>query len=269
MSSELYRLLSHTPVSDLPVVIAPVLRIVKKYVVQDLEKVIIDHVKSAWPTSLEEWSKYALRPRDFRFMDAMYEPVAAFLFAIEHNVPEMLPATFYQITISEVTSWQYEDSEWKRYIDEAETAPQARWDTLSKSRYMVAFLQARNQLDVAVRKQVKKLLFPPKGNAWCVRNGSTTIAPEAPQCLADLRRIAMDEFIQNYLFSEDVGIVDCLAMLRSFIDAETELRQRTNGDEDRSCHGCWQSFFVSVYAAHFSIWGEICRISQSFIEEHQ
>lgn len=122
MSSELYRLLSHTAVSDLPVVIAPVLRIVKKCVVQDLEKVIIDHVKSAWPTSLEEWSKYALRPRDFRFTDAMYEPVAAFLFAIEHNVPEMLPATFYQITISEVTTWQYEDSDWKRYIDKAETA---------------------------------------------------------------------------------------------------------------------------------------------------
>lgn len=57
--------------------------------------------------------------------------------------------------VKSFTEWQYEDSEWRRWDEHYAGVPQARWRTLNERGHMLALMQARNQLDVAIGRRLR------------------------------------------------------------------------------------------------------------------
>lgn len=253
-------MLSSTPTPDLLVKVEGLARIAKKYMVQDIEQVIVDHIKSLWPQSAHEWETYMRRPRDFRTKNAMMEPAAAFLFALEHDVHEILPATFYQLATSEISDWDPGDL---TQPASKKTIPQARWRLLGKRGCLLAFMQARDKFNREVRGRVYELAEwskdPTRGRVvgTCVPGGRHPAAI-APQCQAALRTLCTEKLYEYYIFPGDVTAVDYLERLDTLLD-DTK-------DKRGFCSGCWTSLSVHVKSiARDAIWDDATRISRSFL----
>lgn len=89
-----------------------VMRLALKYEIDTVRALIVKHVEADWPQTLEEWDAHQAekgsaaqayvdsKDKKFRgkyFDDAYPEPVAAIRFALEFDIPRILPAAWYQL----------------------------------------------------------------------------------------------------------------------------------------------------------------------------
>lgn len=139
--SYLIKRLSSTPKAQTVTDLSSLVRIARKYVVQDIADVLIDHVKSQWPRTLPEWDvqQFALamlRASNLHDADKEHpEPASAIIFALEFNVPDILPAAFYCLGISRLQSNEPNQ-------EKADVLPCARWDLLDAAT-LLRFMKGR------------------------------------------------------------------------------------------------------------------------------
>lgn len=133
MFSSLARKLT-LPKCDITVAVFGLVRIAKKYQFDQLTSVIIDHVANMWPKTLHEWD---LQESTFRLLQnsshvtatqlrhAVSEPASAIMFALEFDVPTILPAAFYMLAVTP------SGADWASTLPTKSTLySAARWDLL-------------------------------------------------------------------------------------------------------------------------------------------
>lgn len=102
-ASSLVRRLTNTPQARCAIELAGLVRIARKYGVDDIAEVAVEHIQQQWPNSLAEWDalyptwKANSRISDKR--DSVPEPISAISFAMEFGVHSILPAAFYMLAI--------------------------------------------------------------------------------------------------------------------------------------------------------------------------
>lgn len=111
-------------------------RIAKKYMVQDIASAVIEHVKSKWPLDIdgydmlqEEFKRVAkLNEKDLHPELYFPEPASAVAFALEHDVHSVLPAAFYTLV---ATNANLDWDDFRRF-DNSSCIKPARWSLLNR-----------------------------------------------------------------------------------------------------------------------------------------
>lgn len=114
----------------------------RKYLLDQIAKPVVDHMEKEWPKSLCKWDErrqeifskadHGVVGGQFtRFQDIEVffpEPVSSILFAQEYDVTSILPAAFYQLSITRV------GREWDlmHKFRDGKREPSARWNLLEK-----------------------------------------------------------------------------------------------------------------------------------------
>ena len=135
--------------------VSGVVRLADKYLLESLQKHLIQQVISDWPTTLQEWD---IRDAEIQAIrkaadadttskarkELVPEPVAAILFAEEFGCRQILPAAFYQLAQTKLShNW---DDEGIKRDPWMESLPLARWSLLEKEN-LVRCLQGFQALD--------------------------------------------------------------------------------------------------------------------------
>ena len=135
--------------------VSGVVRLADKYLLESLQKHLIQQVISDWPTTLQEWD---IRDAEIQAIrkaadadttskarkELVPEPVAAILFAEEFGCRQILPAAFYQLAQTKLShNW---DDEGIKRDSWMESLPLARWSLLEKEN-LVRCLQIFQALD--------------------------------------------------------------------------------------------------------------------------
>ncbi|KAI0697577.1 hypothetical protein BC835DRAFT_1337785 [Cytidiella melzeri] len=99
---------------ETPEKVQGIMRLAFKYDIEALRMVIIRHIEADWPKTLEEWRKRQDEKKAFiedcqketpSYLDIPFpEPASAIRFAIEFNIPSILPAAFYELAVAESNS---------------------------------------------------------------------------------------------------------------------------------------------------------------------
>ena len=128
-----------------------ILKVAEKYEVKTVKPVIAQQLRADWPTTLAEWLRLeadideavtmdATRLNEFsgeRFIDLFPEPAAAIRLALEHNIPEILPAALYTLARvnfkDDFDKWQLD--EWKYWNDLSDDGENPTWDCLRTARW--------------------------------------------------------------------------------------------------------------------------------------
>lgn len=108
MQSSLHIQLQNSNQSDVPFLQMGLVRLAKKYMVQDIATVIIDHVRSQWPTTSTEYTAWLGKRRaaisaaqSTGTPEPLFpEPASALVFAREHGIPSILTATYYCLSLT-------------------------------------------------------------------------------------------------------------------------------------------------------------------------
>lgn len=93
-----------------------VMRLAGKYEIDTIRGLIVKHIEADWPQTLEDWDAHQaeraaaaqayIDNKDKKFKDKYFdevypEPVAAIRFALEFDVPRILPAAWYQLATTD------------------------------------------------------------------------------------------------------------------------------------------------------------------------
>ena len=143
------------------------MRLAEKYDVEMVQTLIKRHLQNEWPQSLAEWDarvyeieryRFTDPPRGATYLDDVYpEPVAAINFALEFDVPAILPAAFYQLyTIGPLQDWtesrkpDYPDPDDYTFRHMSNGKRTARWSLLSQQGWYL-FSRGSAQLDLDIQ----------------------------------------------------------------------------------------------------------------------
>ena len=128
-----------------------VMRLASKYEIEPIRSLIVKHVEADWPHSLEEWdaqqaerssaAEAYLASKDKKFkghyIDDVYpEPVAAIRFALEFDIPSILPSAWYQLATTDAKVHLDYDAVHRHPTMRTFSHPcskKARWQLLSES----------------------------------------------------------------------------------------------------------------------------------------
>lgn len=156
--------------SETPIRAMRVLKVAKKYDVDSIKPLVVQQLKYDWPTNLAEWIRLEVDKREFKtaydgnespILDNMYpEPASAIKIALDHHIPEILPAAFYALAqIDFQDDWtRWHEGEWpyyKEYLDGNVDDPlydggrTARWSLLDRETLFCLLLGRRTLLDRA------------------------------------------------------------------------------------------------------------------------
>ncbi|GJE96877.1 hypothetical protein PsYK624_130850 [Phanerochaete sordida] len=141
ISSSFVLRLWDTDPSRSAVELSGLVRIARKYQVDDIANVVIRHISELWPKSLAEWDKTFPTWMENRKTTAtsklIPEPASAIRFANEFNVPSILPAAFYFLAVQSAEN-----------IETAEESPHctaARWD-LTEHTMLLQLIRGRDHM---------------------------------------------------------------------------------------------------------------------------
>lgn len=125
-----------------------VMRLAGKYEIDSLRALIVKHIESDWPQTLEDWDAHQaertaaaqayIDNKDKKFKDKYFdevypEPVAAIRFALEFDVPRILPAAWYQLATTDAKAHLDYDTVRQQpslRLFSAPCSPKARWQLL-------------------------------------------------------------------------------------------------------------------------------------------
>ncbi|EKM55077.1 uncharacterized protein PHACADRAFT_78567, partial [Phanerochaete carnosa HHB-10118-sp] len=103
--SSLVRKLKTTPESQCAIELFGLAKIARKYGMDDITAVIVEHIQEQWPRSLEEWdasfATWRTNSKTAATRGDVPEPVSAIKFALEFDVPSILPAAFYMLSVQD------------------------------------------------------------------------------------------------------------------------------------------------------------------------
>ena len=116
--------------------------IATKYEVDSICKAIVHHLKAEWPKTLEELVQLKREVRHAYFGEkavpfpgperALPEPASAIRLATDFDIPEILPAAYYLLSVLDISSWSYSDK-------------RARWDLLRHDE-LLRYYQGKHRL---------------------------------------------------------------------------------------------------------------------------
>ena len=103
---------------DTPLTVGPTVRIADKYLIDGLHAYIVQKVKEDWPLTIADWDRRQREVEAMRSVEltsgapqssskplvhCVPEPASAIRFASEFGCPEILPAAFYQLSLTDAT----------------------------------------------------------------------------------------------------------------------------------------------------------------------
>lgn len=119
-----------------------------KYQVEHFRTVIVEHLKSDWPQSLEEWDiLWGGSPRRVLMPFQAPEPCSAINLARKYDIPDILPAAFYALSCIDLCNdeWDPRTSTREIYPWSWDSDAQARWSLLSP-RDMLRLMKGRDKI---------------------------------------------------------------------------------------------------------------------------
>ncbi|KIP08898.1 hypothetical protein PHLGIDRAFT_358678 [Phlebiopsis gigantea 11061_1 CR5-6] len=107
--------------------LSALVRISRKYAMEDVAQAVMSHVKAQWPNTLMDWDirqgvqsviRASVASGDIGHFRAIFpDPAASIVFAQEFDLPEILPVAFYQLSSINVdcqeTDLFYRDLQWR------------------------------------------------------------------------------------------------------------------------------------------------------------
>lgn len=106
-----------------------------KYQVEHIRAVVVEHLETDWPGSLEEWDMIwgATSPRRVFMPFQAPEPCSIINLARKYDTPHILPAAFYALSCIDLRHEEWDPRGPSREIDgwRWDSAAQARWSLLS------------------------------------------------------------------------------------------------------------------------------------------
>ncbi|KAJ7636135.1 hypothetical protein DFH06DRAFT_1100234 [Mycena polygramma] len=222
------------------------LRICKKYRISDLAASVIAQLKFEWPTSLALWEVHETRVRklgiahaaapdgliDGQYLDDRFpEPASIIRLAREFNIPELLPAAFYALSlISPSAAYDTYHTPATRALPHhaaklARLARSARWGLLMPPDLLCL---AKGRDFLRSRKALTQILEKPTRSAAC-RAGCDTL-------LAALRDLA----------EETHDILGALTYLRLYITDPV--------NPPKLCAVCAKGLCDEIAALRLRIW---------------
>lgn len=241
-NSTLFLKLTETPRADLPIALAGLVRIAKKYMVQDITQVIIRHISKDWPKSLEEWD--TLAENQSNPMSSL-EPAAAYLFALEHDVEDMLPAAFYLLTITPLTSDWDEPSEGKE-------GSRARWNMLVRHGELLKFVQRRDKFIRYTQHEVSLI------EAWSAAREDCYCSEGCHEISALFYSRSVCHVLGRY--NETENNADCLAMLKHAMSSDLHVY---TGQYMSLCEWCGSERDDLVDSCRENIWDQALGAARS------
>ncbi|KIP05294.1 hypothetical protein PHLGIDRAFT_161150 [Phlebiopsis gigantea 11061_1 CR5-6] len=148
--SSLPRRLAAEQRADLPLQLCGLLDISTRYHVQGVVSTIKDHIRKEWPVTLRGWEVRQLEFDSTPILhDVLPEAVSAIQFATEYNIPSILPAAFYLLSITPT------NSDWRDQIPKSNVSS-ARWFSLDDSN-AVRFAKGRDAMIAFYLDEAAKL----------------------------------------------------------------------------------------------------------------
>lgn len=125
-----------------------VLSMSTKYQVEHIRAVIVEHLESDWPQSLEEWDVlWGGYPRRVFMPFQAPEPCSVINLARKYDIPNILPAAFYALSCIDLCNdeWDPRGSTREIYSWSWDFDAQARWPLLSPSD-MLRLMKGRDKI---------------------------------------------------------------------------------------------------------------------------
>lgn len=153
LASTLHRMLASPLRADIPLATLGLVKIARKYLVKGIETAVVRHIKSEWPSTLDEWDARSLELRKHPATSERShpEPVSAIKFALAHGLQDtILRPAFYQLSITPIDTQSHDD-----------TSPEhptlrARWDMFSAEEVLL-FMKGRDTMTARTLKSIKYL----------------------------------------------------------------------------------------------------------------
>ncbi|PIL28623.1 hypothetical protein GSI_08665 [Ganoderma sinense ZZ0214-1] len=235
-----------------PLIVAGVVRLADKYLIEPLHRRLVQQVCDDWPTRLTEYdirqgevdalrkvamSNYPIRysPDDDRqrLSDVIPEPASAIMFAYEFGCPQILPAAFYRLSLIPVTH------DWSS----------TRVDTLL-TRW--SLLDGKNLLRCMRGCQSFRLYRPQVTQFMC--EDCARLPRDASPCYRYVERL-FDGVFTEKASSTHRDPLHLLDKCRKYDDGMPELSLERC--PDRPCDDCWETVHTGLVEERRRIWREL------------
>lgn len=220
-------------------------RIAKKYMVQDIASVVIEHVKSKWPSNLkaydrlqEEFGSMAKADPNEKHPELFFpEPASAIAFALEHGIQCILAPAFMALSAIDAN----DDWDKFRQWDNPDREMPARWSLLDRQA-LFRLLMRRDILVSALKSALQEV-----ETMWDfgIGEGDFTCSKTRGSCAMASRELAKDVF-EVAMKEEGSGAIDCFRVLNEV--AEQFLK------DESLCKTCCEGMSCMVKERREGIW---------------
>lgn len=259
VGSVLHQLLSSPQRADTPLRVANLVRTAKKYHLDDIVGAVIAHMEKEWPVTLAAWddpqnglesklNQDTLDGKRYQVVENRFpEPVSSILFAQENDITTILPAAFYQLSMTRVAcDWDMARQDHNlRYVLE----PSARWALFDKDNLLRLF-RGREKLHAAFLEHIRSLQSRLTGDPsqFCGDcDGQGGMLESCPDGLFRLGEL-LGGFVMITMKSEAWDNVDVLGVMRKLKEHIQEVDM---------CSACTSSYEGALDKARSDMWKRI------------